>query len=71
MTLSASQIYGAKLGSTDGEIGHVKDCYFDDQSWTIRYLVADTGFWLRVAKSSSLPMPWVISLDSAKSFRST
>lgn len=46
MTLSASQLYGAKLGASDGEIGHVKDCYFDDRSWAVRYLVADTGFWL-------------------------
>ena len=30
----------------DGEIGTVKNFYFDDQYWTIRYLVADTGNWL-------------------------
>jgi hypothetical protein len=24
----------------------VKDFYFDDQNWTVRYLVADTGLWL-------------------------
>ena len=35
-----------KLGARDGEIGKVKEFYFDDQSWTIRYLVADTGGWL-------------------------
>lgn len=46
MTLSASQLYGTKLGASDGEIGQVKDCYFDDHSWAIRYLVADTGLWL-------------------------
>ncbi|MEO6875903.1 MAG: PRC-barrel domain-containing protein [Opitutaceae bacterium] len=40
------QIYGRKLGATDGEIGHVKDFYFDDQTWTIRYLVVETGAWL-------------------------
>jgi len=34
------------LGALDGEIGKVKDFYFDDQSWTVRYLVADTGNWL-------------------------
>ena len=31
---------------TDGEIGKLDDFYFDDKSWTIRYLVADTGNWL-------------------------
>jgi hypothetical protein len=24
----------------------VKDFYFDDKTWAIRYLVADTGNWL-------------------------
>ena len=24
----------------------MKDFYFDDQNWTVRYLVADTGLWL-------------------------
>ena len=46
MLRSIKQIYGDKLGASDGEIGHVKDFYFDDQSWAIRYLVADTGSWL-------------------------
>ena len=35
-----------KLDSRDGEIGKVKEFYFDDRHWTIRYLVADTGNWL-------------------------
>jgi hypothetical protein len=46
MLRSVKQLYGAKLGASDGEIGHVKDCYFDDKSWVVRYLVADTGHWL-------------------------
>ncbi|MBI5422570.1 MAG: PRC-barrel domain containing protein [Opitutae bacterium] len=41
-----TQLYGAKLGASDGDIGHVKDFYFDDQSWIVRYLVVDTGSWL-------------------------
>ncbi len=31
MLQSLKKIYGDKLGATDGEIGHVKDFYFDDQ----------------------------------------
>ena len=46
MLRSLKQLYGHKLGATDGEIGHIKDFYFDDQHWAIRYLVADTGEWL-------------------------
>ena len=35
-----------KLRGLDGEIGKVKDFYFDDLHRTVRYLVADTGNWL-------------------------
>lgn len=34
------------MGASDGEIGHVKDFYFDDQKWAIRYVVVETGTWL-------------------------
>jgi uncharacterized protein YrrD len=40
------RLKGFRLGATDGEIGKVEDFYFDDQHWTVRYLVADTGYWL-------------------------
>jgi len=46
MLKSIRQLYGKKLGASDGEIGHVKDFYFDDQNWAVRYVVADTGSWL-------------------------
>jgi len=46
MLRSIKQLYGDKLGASDGEIGQVKDFYFDDQNWAVRYLVADTGSWL-------------------------
>jgi hypothetical protein len=46
MLRSIKELIGNKLGATDGEIGHVKDFYFDDQDWAVRYVVADTGSWL-------------------------
>jgi hypothetical protein len=46
MLQSIKQLYGYKLGASDGDIGHVKDFYFDDQNWAVRYVVADTGSWL-------------------------
>jgi uncharacterized protein YrrD len=42
----AKALKGYKLDSLDGEIGKVKEFYFDDRHWAIRYLVADTGNWL-------------------------
>lgn len=46
MLSKAKTLKGYKLESLDGEIGKVKEFYFDDQHWAIRYLVADTGTWL-------------------------
>jgi uncharacterized protein YrrD len=46
MLRSLRQLYGKKLGASDGDIGHVKDFYFNDQQWAICYVVADTGSWL-------------------------
>ena len=34
------------IEAADGTIGHVKDLYFDDHSWVVRYLVVDAGSWL-------------------------
>jgi uncharacterized protein YrrD len=34
------------IHATDGEIGQVKDLYFDNQDWMVRYFVAEAGFWL-------------------------
>jgi len=50
MLQSVQQFYGDKLGASDGEIGRVKDFYFDDQNWVVRYVVADTGSWLSERK---------------------
>jgi hypothetical protein len=46
MLSNAKTLKGYKLDGLDGVIGKVKEFYFDDRHWTIRYLVADTGNWL-------------------------
>ncbi|MDB5800881.1 MAG: photosystem reaction center subunit [Rhodocyclales bacterium] len=40
------KLHGMTLGAIDGEIGKVKDVYFDDVSWGVRYLIVETGGWL-------------------------
>ncbi len=47
MEFSIRQFYEGRLFALDGRIGHVKDFYFDDRKWVVRYVVADTGPWLR------------------------
>jgi uncharacterized protein YrrD len=46
MLSKARTLAGYQLDSLDGPIGKVKEFYFDDRHWTIRYLVAETGNWL-------------------------
>ena len=46
MLSTAKTLKGYRLDSLDGEIGKVEEFYFDDRHWTIRYLVATTGYWL-------------------------
>jgi hypothetical protein len=37
---------GSSIVATDGEMGNVRNFLFDDQSWTIHFLVIDVGSWL-------------------------
>lgn len=47
MTLrSANELQGYTIRATDGKIGGVHEFLFDDEHWTVRYMVADTGDWL-------------------------
>jgi len=46
MLHNAKNIHGFTLECRDGTIGSVKELYFDDHQWTVRYLVVDTGGWL-------------------------
>jgi hypothetical protein len=46
MLCKVKTLVGYTLDSLDGAIGKVKEFYFDDRHWTIRYLVAETGTWL-------------------------
>lgn len=46
MLRGMNDIEGYAIRATDGDIGHVKDFYFDDEAWVIRYFVVDTGSWL-------------------------
>ena len=46
MLRTAKSLERFELRARDGNIGHVRDFYFDDRSWTVRYLVVETGSWL-------------------------
>ena len=46
MLRDVNNLYGISVAASDGLIGEVRDCYFDDQTWTIRFFVVETGAWL-------------------------
>lgn len=46
MQRSVKSLYGYSIRATDADIGRTHEFYFDDETWTIRYLVVDTGSWL-------------------------
>jgi hypothetical protein len=46
MLRSVKSLEGFSIGATDGTIGKVKDFYFDDEAWVIRYAVVNTNAWL-------------------------
>ena len=61
-----SDIRNFALAASDGEIGKVKDLYFDDQSWTVRYVVVDTGKWLMGRKVLLAPRSFGMIDEKAK-----
>jgi len=46
MQHSISSMIGYAIRATDGDLGKVDEFYFDDETWTIRYVVVETGNWL-------------------------
>jgi hypothetical protein len=47
MLRSSRDLENYAIEATDGTIGHVRDFYFDDKAWAVRYLVVETGGWLQ------------------------
>ncbi len=46
MLRSINHLVGFTIGATDGDIGKVEEFYFDDTTWTVRYMIVKTGGWL-------------------------
>lgn len=46
MIRSVQGLKGHAIHATDGNLGKAADFYFDDQTWTLRYIVVETGNWL-------------------------
>jgi uncharacterized protein YrrD len=56
MLRNLKDLQGYALRATDGDVGTVKDFYFDDDRWVVRYLIVETGGWLASRKVLVSPM---------------
>lgn len=50
MLRQSKDLQDLAIVATDGAIGDVKDLFFDDEAWVVRYLIVDVGSWLSSRK---------------------
>ena len=55
-------MHGFTLHALDAEVGRVDEILFDDQYWTVRYLIVHTGDWLTGRKVLISPL-WASSVS--------
>ena len=79
MLRSLKELEGYLISATDGDVGRVVDFLLDDEHWTIRYLVAETGGFLdgrrvlispvsfRTVERSSRRVHFALTVDKIKS----
>jgi sporulation protein YlmC with PRC-barrel domain len=60
MRHNINSIIGYRMEGTDGEIGKVKEFYFDDKTWKIRYLIIKTGNRLTGRKALISPQALLV-----------
>jgi hypothetical protein len=65
MLRSIESLTGYKIQAQDGDMGKVKEFLFDDETWTLRYLVVDTGSWLSGRKVLLSPLDTLSTPDWA------
>ena len=56
MLVNTKDLKGYAIRATDGDVGKVADFYFDDEHWTIRYMVVEAGNWLNSRKVLITPL---------------
>ena len=66
MLRSVRKIHDLRINASDDQIGHVKEVYFDDDAWTIRYLVVDTVNWWPGGKRVLVATRWIDGIDWAQ-----
>jgi len=68
MQHNIKSLIGFKMAATDGEIGEVKEFYFDDETWAIRYVIVETGNWFSNKKVLIAPQALLVPHWANKNF---
>ncbi|HAT72286.1 MAG TPA: hypothetical protein DCS63_05670 [Elusimicrobia bacterium] len=68
MLRNINSLIGHRIHATDGELGKVDEFFFDDKTWLVRYLVAETGGWLSGRKVLISPAAMKMPDWKAKTF---
>ena len=63
---SSEVVGGYHIMAVNGEIGHIEDFILDDETWKIRYVVADTRNWWP-GKRVLLATDWILWVSWAES----
>jgi hypothetical protein len=56
MLRSLRDLHGYHVRAADGDVGRADDFLFDDERWTVRYAVVDTGGWMEEALTLISPV---------------
>ena len=58
---STHTVTGYHIHATDGEIGHITDFVLEDEDWTLRNIIVNTGIWL-LGKKVLISPAWIKSI---------
>jgi len=63
MIISSKQLTHFSIHALDDKVGGIRDILFDDETFTVRYLVADTNTWLPLSRKVVISPIAVTELD--------
>ena len=63
MIISSKQLTHFSIHALDDKVGGIRDILFDDETFTVRYLVADTNTWLPLSRKVVISPISVKQLD--------
>ena len=68
---SVRALNGYAIGSVDGDIGRVRDVYFHDATWNVRFVVVETSHWLHRRRGLISPRSLCSADHASRILRST